>query len=99
MKKTELTNYELLKLYQFKYPELTFDNKGYKYLSKDIQERHKEQIKEISDILTETIERFRQFNNFKPRKDGSFDIRVQYAWDSNYNGVGYFNIELFKDGE
>ena len=80
-------------------PALTFNNIGYQYLSKEAREQHKEQIKEISNILKETIKGFVKFNNFKPRKEGGFCVRVQYKWDASFTGVGYFNINDFKDFE
>jgi hypothetical protein len=81
------------------FPELTFDNDGYEYLRKEVQEKHKEQIEEVSQILKETIEGFTSFNNFKPRKDGSFLVRCQHNWDESFVGVGYFGVELFKEFE
>lgn len=78
---------------QKNHPELTFKNEGYEKLSKEIQERHTDQIKEIDAILTETLENFRTFNNFSPSRDGKLvAIRVQYAWDSSFQGVGYFDM-------
>lgn len=96
-------NFNKLVEFQKKYPELTFQNKGYQYLKKEIQEKYKEQIDEISKILKETIPGFSKFNNFKMNKDGSFSIRCQYEYDYgnpnsiHFIGVGYFNINDFKD--
>lgn len=78
--------------FQREYPELTFDNSGYEYLSKDIQDKYAVQIAEIESILKEVVEGFVEFNNFKPRKDGSVDVRVQYKWDEHFTGVGYFPL-------
>lgn len=85
------------------YPKLTFDNDGYEYIFEE-KKKHKEQVDEIEDILKKTIKGFVRFDNFKPRKEGTFDIRCQYNWGANDNsrcfvGVGYFNIEEFKDIE
>ncbi len=91
-----MTDYDKIIEIKDKYPQLTFNNKGYECLSKDIQESHKEIIKELSDILKRNIEGFVKFNNFKPRKDGTYVVRVQYHWDKSFTGVGYFNIEAFK---
>ena len=92
--------YELL-LFKKLYPELTFDNNGYEYLKLKVRESHKEQIEKIESILKKHIGGFSNFNNFKPRENGSFDIRCQYNWgfpdDSYFMGVGYFNIKEFKD--
>lgn len=82
---------------QKEYPELTFQNEGYEYLSKEIINKHKEQIEEISNILKTTISGFVEFNNFKIYKNGDIMIRVQYHWDKMFVGVGYFNIEEFKE--
>ena len=95
---TTTTNYETLVKIQKEFPELTFDNNGYEYLDKEVKERHKEQIDLISEILKKEIEGFIRFDNFKPRKNGTFDVRVQYYWDkSSFSGVGYFKIEDFKE--
>jgi len=96
---TTTTNYETLIKIQKEFPELTFDNNGYEYLDKEVKERHKEQIDLISEILKKEINGFVRFDNFKPRKNGTFDVRVQYYWDINFKGVGYFNIEDFKEYE
>ena len=89
------TYYKLI-LLQKKYPKLTFDNNGYEYLDSSIKESHKEIIVEIENILNYSINRFVKFNNFKPRKDGSFDIRCQYMWNEHFTGVGYFKIKELK---
>jgi hypothetical protein len=81
------------------YPELTFENEGYQYLGQEIEDRHKEQLEEIDTILTEVIDGFKKFNNFKSCANGSFNIRCQHSWDSSFIGVGYFNIELFKEDD
>lgn len=102
MKETDLEKlekledyYELL-LFKKLYPELTFDNNGYEYLKPKVRETHKVQIEKIETILKKHIGGFCNFNNFKPRKNGSFDIRCQYHWDMSFIGVGYFNIKEFK---
>ena len=97
--KTTNKYYDRLIELKNQFPELTFDNDGYEYLSKETQESHKEQIEEIKQILKETIEGFSSFNNFKPRENGSFAVRCQYNYDRSFIGVGYFGIELFKDFE
>ena len=93
------TYYERLKELKNNCPELTFNNDGYEYLSKEIKEKYKEQIQEIEDILKKCIQGFVRFDNFKPYKNDSFAVRVQYMWDSSFEGVGYFKIEDFKDLE
>ena len=92
-----MDNYNRLILIQKEYPELTFQNEGYEYLSRDTVNKHKEQIEEISNILKTILKGFVQFNNFKVYKNGDIMIRVQYYWDERFIGVGYFNIEEFKE--
>ena len=76
------------------YPALTFQNEGYKYLSKEVKEKYKDQIDEISEIMKKLDPRFTEFNNFKDRNDGSFAIRYQAYYDSSHSfiGVVYLNI-------
>ena len=81
------------------FPELTFDNEGYQYLPVEKREKHKEQIKEIEDILIKKLNPIQgvvNFNNFKPRKNGGFYIRVQMYWDERFKGVSYININDLK---
>lgn len=87
---------KLLKL-QKKYPKLTFNNKGYEKLDKKIRENYSKEIDKINKILKKTIEGFVEFNNFKIRDDNSIVIRCQYHWDHRFIGVGYFDINLFKN--
>ena len=96
-----MESYNRLKEIQKQYPKLTFDNNGYEYIFKE-KEGHKEQVKEIEDILKKEIKGFIRFDNFKPRKDGSFAVRCQYNWGAHddsryYEGVGYFEINDFKN--
>lgn len=93
--------YKRLKEIQKEYPKLTFQNEGYQYIRKELEE-HSEVVSEIESILKEEISGFSEFNNFKMRKDGTFDVRCQYNWGAHdgsrqFYGVGYFNIEEFKD--
>ena len=92
-----MNNYDKLISIQKEYPELTFQNAGYEYLSKEITDRHKEQIEEISKILKDAIPGFVKFNNFYIIKNGDITIRCQYYYDKMFVGVGYFNIEEFKE--
>lgn len=90
------TNLNRLEEIQRDYPHLTFDNNGYEYLSKDIKQSHKDQIKEVSSIIEKNLKGFVRFDNFKPRKDGSIDVRVQFYWSESFVGVGYFPIKEFS---
>jgi hypothetical protein len=75
------------------YPELTFQNKGYERISKKVEESHKEQILEITNILSKSLKRFSRFQNFIDRDDNTWCIRLQYRWDETggFTGVGYFD--------
>lgn len=88
--------YDRLVQIQKEHPELTLDNNGYEYLPRDVKERHKDVIEELEDLLGKSVEGFTEFNNFKPRTNGSIDVRVQYHWDSRFIGVGYFPLSEFK---
>lgn len=75
-----------------KYPELTYVSKGYDGLSKEIIDSHEEIIAEVTNILRVSLKRFSSFQNFTPRKNGEWDIRLQYSYDGGgFTGVGYFN--------
>ena len=52
-------------------PELTFNNIGYQYISKEIQDKYTKEIKTIDTILKKYIEGFVEFNNFKPRPENN----------------------------
>lgn len=93
-----MNTYNRLKEIQRNYPDLTFQNKGYQYLSDKVKNDHKEQIKEISELLRDSVEGFVEFNNFKVNKDGSISVRTQcqYGGGIYYIGVCYINIESFK---
>ena len=95
--------YNKLLEYQQNYPLLTFQNNGYEYLSKEIQDNHKDQIKEIEELLKTKIEGFSHFNNFKI-KSNIILVRCQYDYSkhlenckTSFIGVGYFPLEDFKD--
>ena len=95
---------ELVKLYQ-EYPELTFQNKGYQYLPKEVKERNQEGIDKISVIIKKPIPGFVRFDNFKhSNKNGEIYVRCQYNYGynssergSHFTGVGYFPLKDFKD--
>jgi len=100
--------YDRLVEIQKEFPKLTFQNDGYEYLSKKVQEDHKNQIIEITEILKKTVKGFSEFNNFKLRNNGDIVLRLQYNYKSqdennksgiSFIGVGYFNINDFKNFE
>ena len=99
-----MTYYQRLREIQAQYPELTFQNVGYEYLSKEVKEEHAEQIAEISEILKATIGGFQRFDNFKIKKNGLVVIRCQFDWSYKdgqrpFYGVGYFPITDWLDYE
>ncbi len=85
--------------YQANFPQLTFDNDGYQYLSKEVKESHKSQIVEIESILKRVIEGFVCFNNFKPLRKGGFEVRCQQHWegDTGFIGVNYISMTRIDD--
>lgn len=78
------------------YPELVFNNNGYEQLPHDVIERNRQGIDKIEEILRVSVEDFIRFQNFKPRNDGSIDIRCQTQWSDHFQGVSYFPLENFK---
>ena len=89
--KTMKTNYKRLVELKNDYPNLTFDNNGYEYLDPSVREAHKAQIEEIEGILKTIVPRFVRFENFKPRKNGSFAVRMQTRWSDSFTGVQYID--------
>lgn len=94
-----MKTYDRLNQLKEQNPELIFDNDGYQYLPLETREKHKEQIKEIEQILTECGYQSVNFKNFKPRKDGSFAVRFDAMWDKTFKGVIYVSLEDFKNKE
>jgi hypothetical protein len=85
--------YDLLKSIQIKYPNLTFQNNGYEYINKSkFSEKDKKAFKIVSNILSKSIHRFRNFDNFRLSKNGEVRIRFQYGWDERFTGVGYLYL-------
>lgn len=87
--------FEKLKALKENYPALTYDNRGYDELSNEIKESHKVQINEVFELLDSAIEGIVRFQNFKPRKDGTFSIRCQCKYDAMFTGVVYLKEEDF----
>ena len=82
------------------HPELRFQNNGYEYLSREVQEAKAEQIARISAILKDHVEGFVKFFNFNVGKDGAIRLRFDYVWDphTGFVGVGYLNVDRLRDG-
>ena len=78
---------------QKEYPKLTFTNNGYEYLSKEIREEFAEQMLEVSNLLSKSMGKFREFNHFVIGKvEKNIGIRMQYKWSPSFKGVGYFDV-------
>tara|TARA_R110002012_G_C11439318_1_gene590400 strand:- start:283 stop:603 length:321 start_codon:yes stop_codon:yes gene_type:complete len=81
---TQADHDRLLELIK-KYPQLTFENDGYKYLPEKVVKAHAEPIEEISVLLRKWNPVFVEFNNFK--KSGT--VRYQGYWSPHFIGVCY----------
>lgn len=88
--------YEELDALRRTYPDLTFANDGYEDIPADVRAANAEGQAKIEAILKETVADFIRFQNFKPRKDGTFAIRCQTRWSPSFTGVSYFPLENFK---
>lgn len=91
-----MSYYEKLNALRIAYPELTYDNSGYAEISNDVKQRNQDGIEEIESVLKLAIPGFVRFQNFKPRKDGSFAIRCQTEWSKFFTGVTYIPLTDFK---
>ena len=93
--------YYTLKYYQRNYPDLTFQNIGYQYISPIIREKYSEQISEISKQIKKQVSWFVKFNNFKIHKEDEIVVRFQGYYDSSlgFIGVVYMPLEHFKQIE
>lgn len=82
-------------------PDLVFNNNGYENLSKEVREANRDAIQHIEAILKECVKGFVSFQNFRPRKDGSTDVRYQvwYNDEGSFTGVAYTDLEQFKEGK
>ena len=85
---------KVLKTILKKHPALIYDNEGYDNIDKStLSELDLKAIEEINSILKEKIEGYKYFQNFKPRKDGTFAIRCQCAYSPHFTGVVYIPME------
>lgn len=90
--------YAKLKAFQKNFPQLTFQNKGYQYIKKEVIEDHKEQIKEILALIKTQAPFITEFNNFKTYKEDKIGVRCQGRYDqtTGFIGVYYFALKDFK---
>lgn len=89
----------LLEELRLKYPELTYANNGYDNIPNDVRARNQEGQDAIEAVLKEAVVDFVRFQNFQPKKDGSFSVRCQTRWSEAFTGVSYFPLEDFKEQE
>lgn len=90
--------FEELEALRLAYPDLTYDNHGYDNIDKDVFEANSEGVKSIEVLLKAAVKGFVRFQNFKPRKDGTFAVRCQTKWNERFVGVSYFPMENFTPG-
>jgi hypothetical protein len=95
--------HEELQKIQADYPALTFQNKGYQYLSPEVLDAHKDQIDRITEILREHVTGFSEFYNFRHDKEGAVVLRFNYNWGAAegtmyYQGVGYLKLDHLLNG-
>lgn len=95
---TERNYFEELDALRLAYPDLTYNNHGFDNIPKNVREANAEGQEKIEAILKETVRDFVKFQNFKPRKDGSFAVRCQTKWSPYFTGVSYFPLENFTPG-
>ena len=98
---SEPTDYEKLKKIMANCPELIFDNRGYQYLPKEILKKYATECNVVKEIIERRLDQKGsiEFNNFKPRKDGTFALRFQGRYDNSFFGVYYTDLEDFKTKE
>lgn len=93
----KLSNADLLDGIRRAFPELTLQNNGYDYLSKEVRKENKEIISGVLDLIRDYIPTVSKFHNFHKSIKGDWTVRVDYKWDDDINffGVGYFPIKNF----
>lgn len=74
--------------------DLQSDNKENYYHAERLKDD--EDVKWVNALLTEVIEDFASFSNF--RKDNPDWIRLQYAWGPHFTGVGWIKLTELRDG-
>jgi hypothetical protein len=93
---SKINYFEELNKLKEEYPELTFNNDGYQEIPAAIKEANADGINKIEELLKVAVFGFVRFQNFKPRKDGTFAIRCQTMWGPSFRGVSYFPMENFQ---
>lgn len=90
-----MTCRDQLEALRLAYPELTFSNHDYEELPREVKEANAEGIEKIEAILKLAVAGFVRFQNFKPREDGTFDVRCQTRWSHHFTGVTYLPMDFF----
>jgi len=98
--------YDKLLSIQKEHPILTFQNNGFEYIDKSkFPKNDKKAFDFVSQLLHGHVEGFREFNNFKIRKEGHIALRFQYDWTADsdeeelpFVGVGYLEIDELLNG-
>lgn len=92
-------DYCKIKLIFKKYPELTFNNKGFEYLKPEIREKYKEQIDTLTNILKKYNKYTIRFLNFYIKKNHVL-IRYESNWKGDeggyFVGTNYIHINELK---
>ncbi len=85
------------------HPELVFNNNGYEYLSREVQEAKAAQIERVSAILREHVTGFYKFFNYKHSTVHGLTLRFDYNWGAEdktlyFIGVGYLPLKALREG-
>lgn len=92
---------KILKGIYDKYPNLTYQNKGYDELDYNkLTDMDKKAYRLVSLILKDSINGFVRFQNFCiGKKTGEVILRLQYNYNYDggipFTGVGYFELKHF----
>lgn len=96
MTKSKVNYFEELTKLMEEYPDLVFDNHGYENIPEQVREASIKGHDKVEAILKERVTGFVEFQNFKPRSDGTVAVRCQTYWNESFIGVSYFSMENFK---
>lgn len=98
--------YDMLTRIQKEHPALTFNNEGFEYISKsNLSDADKWALKQVEDILSDSITGFQRFDNFREKSLGEVELRFQYNWIADdldrisFIGVGYLKLDELYDDE
>jgi hypothetical protein len=77
-------------------PDLVFYTVGYQEIPMATIASNQGAFDKVTVLLKECVAGFVRFQNFKPRKDGTFAVRCQTRWSETFTGVSYFPLENFQ---